>query len=99
DPTLRRLGIQLHIGIATGPAIAGVIGATRFIYDLWGDTVNLASRLTSEAVANQILVDKITNRRLGHRYLFEAPQDIPIKGKGTTTVYRLTGKAQSSQPQ
>ena len=99
DPTLRRLGIQLHIGIATGPAIAGVIGATRFIYDLWGDTVNLASRLTSEAVANQILVDKITNRRLGHRYLFEAPQDIPIKGKGTTTVYRLTGKAQSGQQQ
>jgi len=93
DPSLRRLGIQLHIGIATGPAIAGVIGATRFIYDLWGDTVNLASRLTSEATAGQILVDKITNRRLGHRYAFEAPRDIPIKGKGTTTVFRLNGKA------
>jgi len=92
DPALRRLGIQLHIGIATGPAIAGVIGATRFIYDLWGDTVNLASRLTSEATAGQILVDKTTNRRLGHRYSFETPQDIPIKGKGTTTVYLLTGK-------
>ncbi|MEO8165882.1 MAG: adenylate/guanylate cyclase domain-containing protein, partial [Betaproteobacteria bacterium] len=49
DPQLRRLGVQLHIGIATGPAIAGVIGATRFIYDVWGDTVNLANRLTSEA--------------------------------------------------
>lgn len=97
DPSLRRLGIQLHIGIATGPAIAGVIGATRFIYDLWGDTVNLASRLTSEATAGQILVDKITNRRLGHRYSFEAPRDIPIKGKGTTVVYRLTGKIYSGQ--
>jgi len=97
DPQLRRLGIQLHIGIATGPAIAGVIGATRFIYDLWGDTVNLSSRLTSEATAGQILVDKITNRRLGHRYSFEAPRDIPIKGKGATTVYRLTGKIYSGQ--
>jgi class 3 adenylate cyclase len=97
DASLRRLGIQLHIGIATGPAIAGVIGATRFIYDLWGDTVNLASRLTSEATADQILVDKITNRRLGHRYSFEAPRDITIKGKGTTTVYRLTGKIYSGQ--
>jgi class 3 adenylate cyclase len=97
DASLRRLGIQLHIGIATGPAIAGVIGATRFIYDLWGDTVNLASRLTSEATAGQILVDKITNRRLGHRYSFEAPRDIAIKGKGTTTVYRLTGKIYSGQ--
>ncbi len=97
DPNLRRLGIQLHIGIATGPAIAGVIGATRFIYDLWGDTVNLASRLTSEAAANQILVDKVTNRRLGHRYSFDAPKDIPIKGKGTTTTYLLTGKIYSGQ--
>jgi class 3 adenylate cyclase len=97
DPTLRRLGIQLHVGIATGPAIAGVIGATRFIYDLWGDTVNLASRLTSEATAGQILVDKITNRRLGHRYDFEAPRDITIKGKGATTVYRLSGKPSNGQ--
>jgi adenylate cyclase len=97
DANLRRLGIQLHVGIATGPAIAGVIGATRFIYDLWGDTVNLSSRLTSEATAGQILVDKITNRRLGHRYSFEAPRDIAIKGKGTTTVYRLTGKIYSGQ--
>jgi adenylate cyclase len=92
DPQMRRLGVQLHIGIATGPAIAGVIGATRFIYDLWGDTVNLASRLTSEAEPGSILVDRTTFRRLGHRYSCEAPQDIEIKGKGSTTTYRLSGK-------
>lgn len=95
DPQMRRLGVELHIGIATGPAIAGVIGATRFIYDLWGDTVNLASRLTSEAEPGCILVDKTTFRRLGHRYACEAPRDIPIKGKGTTTTYRLSGKLYS----
>ena len=92
DPQMRRLGLHLHIGIATGPAIAGVIGATRFIYDLWGDTVNLASRLTSEAQAGSILVDKTTFRRLGHRYSCEAPQNIEIKGKGSTLTYRLSGK-------
>ncbi len=92
DEQLRRLAVQLHIGIATGPAIAGVIGATRFIYDLWGDTVNLASRLTSEAVGGMILVDKTTYRRLGQRYSFDEPRTIAIKGKGETTVYRLTGK-------
>src|SRR5882672_11769252 len=95
DPQLRRLAVQLHIGIATGPAIAGVIGATRFIYDLWGDTVNLSSRLTAEAAGDIILVDKTTYRRLGHRYSFEEPRTISIKGKGETTVYRLTGKLYS----
>jgi class 3 adenylate cyclase len=95
DPQLRRLAVQLHIGIATGPAIAGVIGATRFIYDLWGDTVNLSSRLTAEASGGMILVDKTTYRRLGHRYAFDNPRTIAIKGKGETTVYRLTGKIYS----
>ena len=92
DPQMRRLGVQLHVGIATGPAIAGVIGAKRFIYDVWGDTVNLASRLTSEAEAGTILVDKTTFRRLGLRYSCDAPRDIEIKGKGNTTTYRLSGK-------
>ncbi len=95
DPQMRRLGVQLHVGIATGPAIAGVIGATRFIYDVWGDTVNLANRLTSEAEPGAVLVDRTTFRRLGHRYACEAPKDIEIKGKGTTTTYRLTGKLYS----
>jgi class 3 adenylate cyclase len=96
DAQLRGLAVQLHIGIATGPAIAGVIGATRFIYDLWGDTVNLASRLTAEAAGGMILVDKTTYRRLGHRYSFDEPRTIAIKGKGETTVYRLTGKIHSA---
>jgi class 3 adenylate cyclase len=96
DPELRRHGVQLHIGIATGPAIAGVIGSTRFIYDVWGDTVNVADRLTSEADGGVILVDKTTYRRLGQRYRFEEIRDIPVKGKGAMTVYRLTGRSQAS---
>ena len=70
--------------------MAGVIGATRFIYDVWGDTVNMASRLTSEAVSGVILVDTATRERLGMRFVFEPPQDMEIKGKGIPTVFRLT---------
>src|SRR5581483_3892608 len=95
DATLRRYGVQLHVGIATGPAIAGVIGSKRFAYDLWGDTVNIANRLTSEAAAGTVLVDKTTYRRLGHRYAFEALKELHVKGKGRMNVYRLTGKIYS----
>jgi adenylate cyclase len=93
DSPLWRRGLNLHIGIATGPAVAGVIGVTRFIYDIWGDTVNMSSRLTSEAVSGVILVDTVTRERLGTRFVFEPPQDIEIKGKGIRTVYRLIAKA------
>jgi len=89
---MRRYNISFHVGIATGPVIAGVIGARRFIYDLWGDTVNLASRITSEAPPGEILVDKTTYRRLGSRYVFGEPQEMMFKGKGQLTVYRLLGR-------
>jgi len=92
DELMRRYKITFHVGIATGPVIAGVIGARRFIYDLWGDTVNVASRITSEAPPGQILVDKTTYRRLGGRYQFGLAQDLTFKGKGQMTVYQLIGK-------
>jgi class 3 adenylate cyclase len=89
---MRRYDVAFHIGIATGPVIAGVIGARRFIYDLWGDTVNVASRITSETPSNQILVDKTTYRRLGTRFQFASPLDLTFKGKGQMTVYQMMGK-------
>jgi adenylate cyclase len=92
DDTMKSYNVAFHIGIATGPAIAGVIGAKRFIYDLWGDTVNVASRITAEAPSNQILVDKTTYRRLGSRFQFGQPQELTFKGIGQKTVYRMTGK-------
>ena len=82
----------IHIGIASGPVVAGVIGKRKFIYDLWGDTVNVASRLSSEAAAGDINVDEITARRLKSYFRFEGPQLLPIKGKGTLPVYRLVGR-------
>ncbi len=92
DPGLRKHGLQLHVGIATGPVIAGVIGSKRFGYDLWGDTVNVAFRLTGEARNGAIVVDKTTYRRLSPRFQFEEEREIKVKGKDPMTVYRLAGR-------
>lgn len=91
-PELARHNLGLHVGIATGPAVAGVIGTKRFIYDLWGDTVNIASRLSDDGKRGDILTDKTTYNRLRQYYTFEPPTTITVKGKGDMQVFRLTGK-------
>jgi class 3 adenylate cyclase len=96
-PALARRNLGIHIGIATGPVVAGVIGTKRFIYDLWGDTVNIASRLTDDAKSGCILTDKLTYNRLRLDYLFEPPQVLDVKGKGELVSYRLMGKVKHSQ--
>lgn len=83
----RRLDVR--IGIGTGPVVAGVVGKKKFIYDLWGDTVNLASRITSEGAPGMIHCDVTTWRRLKDAFEFDEPQVVYLKGKGNTTVYRL----------
>jgi adenylate cyclase len=84
--------LDLRIGIGTGPVVAGVVGRKKFIYDLWGDTVNLASRITTEGVPGMVQVDTATYMRLRSRYDFHEPQTIYLKGKGDTVVYRLIGR-------
>ncbi|MDP2143949.1 MAG: adenylate/guanylate cyclase domain-containing protein [Gallionella sp.] len=91
-PELTRFNLGIHTGIATGPVVAGVIGTKRFIYDLWGDTVNIASRLTDEAVQDVIQVDKTTYNRIRYGYAFEPPATINVKGKGEMVMYRLTAR-------
>ena len=98
-PDLAKHKLGLHIGIATGPVVAGVIGTRRFIYDLWGDTVNIASRLTDEARKGEIAVDKNTYHRLRQQhYLFEPPTAVTVKGKGEMTAYHLTGLSSEARP-
>ena len=92
DFTINDMHLNVRIGIGTGPIVAGVLGKKKFIYDLWGDTVNIASRITSEGVPGMIQVDETTYRRLSDTFIFNEPQMIYLKGKGNTTVYRLIGQ-------
>jgi class 3 adenylate cyclase len=95
DFNVNQMHLEVRIGIGTGPVVAGVVGKKKFIYDLWGDTVNIASRITSEGVPGMIQVDEVTYRRLSGRYDFHDPQTIYLKGKGNMVVYRLIGRKEA----
>ena len=81
--------LAARVGIASGPAIAGVIGTRRFSYDLWGDTVNTASRMESHGAAGRVHVADATRRRLEDRCVFEDRGRIEVKGKGSTQTWLL----------
>ena len=86
--------LAVRIGIDTGPVVAGVIGTSKFSYDLWGDTVNTASRMESQGVAGCIQVTARTYQRLKDGYRFERRGPIPVKGKGEIVTYLLVGRNQ-----
>jgi class 3 adenylate cyclase len=82
--------IRLRIGLNTGPVVAGVIGRRKFSYDLWGDTVNTASRMQAIAAPGKIQVTQAVYERLKDRYAFDGPAALLVKGKGEMLTYRLT---------
>jgi len=87
-----KIPLALRIGISTGPVVAGVVGKHKFIYDLWGDTVNMASRLSSEGAHGVIQCDRRTHMHLEARYRFGERTSIRLKGKGDVIVYRLEAR-------
>ena len=90
--------MSVRIGIACGPVIAGVIGNRKFAYDVWGDTVNTASRLESAATPGQVQVSETVYDRLRATYEFSASYELDLKGKGSTTAYELLGPAPTGVP-
>jgi len=83
------VSMRLRIGINSGPVVAGVIGKSKYIYDLWGDTVNLASRMESGGVPDSIQVTRAVYERLKDKFVFEPRGLIEVKGKGGVEAWLL----------
>ncbi|MGC9506117.1 adenylate/guanylate cyclase domain-containing protein [Baaleninema sp.] len=84
--------LQLRVGIHLGPVVAGAIGLSKFAYDLWGDTVNTASRMESNGLPGRIQVTEVVRDRLQDKFEFERRGIIYVKGKGDTVAYFLLSR-------
>jgi adenylate cyclase len=90
DPQGR--AVPLRIGLAAGPVVAGVVGARKFFYDVWGDAVNVASRMETTDVEGRIQVPHSVYERLNHAFVLEERGEVDVKGKGVMHTWYLVGR-------
>lgn len=84
---------HIRIGVATGPVVAGIIGTHKFVYDVWGDTVNVASRLETTSEQDRIQISERTAALVGDDFVVEYRGEVELKGKGAVPTFFLNGRA------
>ncbi len=89
---VRFFKVHVRIGINSGEVVAGIIGRKRFIYDLWGDTVNIASRMESHGIVDEIQISASTYEEVKDLYDCEPRGEIELKGRGKMEVYLVRGR-------
>ena len=88
--------LQFRVGVNSGPVIAGIVGQKRFLYDLWGDAVNLASRMESHGTPGAVQITEATFERIGASFVCEPQGIAEIKGKGLMPVWHVVGRRDAS---